>query len=436
MDTIKRLYENVGSGTSKDILEAIMNNDCKYIIKYLESGNKLDYVDQRGESYLHKAARNDNFEVVDLLIRYGLDVNKKNNFHDTPLHLAVQFNNLSIVDRLIFKGANVNCKNKKMITPLHIASKNGQIEIINLLIANQAKISASDENGVKPIHYATQSGKEEIIRILLNNGASLNDFDNRKNTVLHFACRNGDDNLVQFILRYLSITDIRNIYGESALHIASQYCKKSTVELLVRLGYNPALKDNNHQTPLDIAIKHNVKDNADFLKNYLISNGYRDMYVKEEVYHAALNNDIQLLYQKVTKENVNEFNSFGRSLLYYSIISESLPAVEFLIEMGANIHVVDEFKHSALLIAMYTENVKIIEFLLKNKANVNEIFYNRSFLYRSVIRDNYEITKLLIDYDADLTYIDNRYRTVFSYALEYASDDIIELLVEKGANLL
>jgi len=85
---------------------------------------------------------------------------------------------------------------------------------------------------------------------------------------------------------------------------------------------------------------------------------------------------------------------------------------------------------------MYTENVKIIEYLLKHNANVNQIFYNRSFLYRSVIRDNYEITKLLLDYNADLTYIDNKYRTVFSYALEYASDDIIELLVEKGAKLI
>ena len=333
-------------------------------------------------------------------------------------------------------GANVNCQNKKKITPLHLASKGGKIEIINLLIANQAKISANDENGVKPIHYATMSGKEEIIRILLNNGASLNDFDNRKNTVLHYACRAGDDNLVQFIVRYLSITDIRNIYGESALHIACQYCQKETVELLIKNGYDPELKNNNHQTPLEVALKANVKENSDYLKDYIISREYKKILKSEEVYHAALTGDYQYLIQKVNELNVNDFNTYGRSLLYYAILSESLQVVEFLVNKGANIHVVDEYKHSALLIAMYTENEKIIEFILKNGANVNEIFYNRSFLYRSVIRDNYEITKLLIDYNADLTYIDNKFRTVFSYALEYASDDIIELLVEKGANML
>ena len=77
METIKRLYENIGTGNSKDVLDAVMNNDCKYIIQHLHNGGNLDYIDDRGESYLHKAARNDHFEIVDLLIRYGLDVNKR-----------------------------------------------------------------------------------------------------------------------------------------------------------------------------------------------------------------------------------------------------------------------------------------------------------------------------------------------------------------------
>lgn len=436
METIKRLYHNIGDGKSSNVLDAIMSNDCKFVIKYIEDGNDIHYTDDKGESFLHKAARNNNYEIVDLLIRLGLDLNAKNNFHDTPLHLAVQFNNLIIVDRLIFKGAYVNVKNKKKISPLHLAAKGGRIEIINLLISNQAKISANDENGVKPIHYATQSGNEEVIRILLNNGASLNDFDDRKNTVLHHACFTGNDELVAFILRYLSVSDLRNIYGNTALHTAAHYCHKQTLELLVKNGYNPTLLNDNLQSPLDIAIKYNVKENSDFLKTYMLSREYKRLMKSGEIYNAAANANLQLLIQKINSNNINELDYFGRSVLYYAICSESLESIEFLVKKGANIKVIDEHGQSALLIAMYTENLKIIEFFLKNNADVNEIFYNRSYLYRSITRDSYDLTKLLISYNADITYIDYKYRTIFSYALEYASDDIIELLVDRGANMI
>ncbi|MGB4014757.1 MAG: ankyrin repeat domain-containing protein, partial [Bacilli bacterium] len=79
---------------------------------------------------------------------------------------------------------------------------------------------------------------------------------------------------------------------------------------------------------------------------------------------------------------------------------------------------------------------EMIEYLLKRGAKVNEIYYGRSYLYRAIMRNNYEIVKLLIDNGADVNYIDNRHRTIYSYALDYADDDIIELLVEKKAALV
>ncbi|HOH18457.1 MAG TPA: ankyrin repeat domain-containing protein, partial [Bacilli bacterium] len=87
-------------------------------------------------------------------------------------------------------------------------------------------------------------------------------------------------------------------------------------------------------------------------------------------------------------------------------------------------------------IAMYNEHYPMIEYLLKKKANVNEIFYGRSYLYRAILRNNYEIAKLLVDYGADVNYIDNRHRTIFSYAIDYASDEIIDLLVTKKASFV
>lgn len=89
METIRRLYADIGNNDSENILEAVMKNDCKYIINYLEAGGDLNVVDEKKETLLHKASRNNHFEVVDILIKLGLDINAKNRYGDTPLHLAV-----------------------------------------------------------------------------------------------------------------------------------------------------------------------------------------------------------------------------------------------------------------------------------------------------------------------------------------------------------
>jgi ankyrin repeat protein len=122
--------------------------------------------------------------------------------------------------------------------------------------------------------------------------------------------------------------------------------------------------------------------------------------------------------------------------MYYAVNCGSLKTVDYLWKRGARLNAVDEFGQSALLIAIYNEDLPLIEYLLKRNANVNEIYYGRSFLSRAVLRNNYELSKLLIDYGADVNYIDSRHRTIYSYALEFASEEIIELLVEKKASLV
>jgi ankyrin repeat protein len=57
-------------------------------------------------------------------------------------------------------------------------------------------------------------------------------------------------------------------------------------------------------------------------------------------------------------------------------------------------------------------------------------------LYRAILRNDYEMVKLLIDYKADVNYIDDKHITIYSYAMEYASDEIIELLLSKKVALV
>lgn len=431
MNNIYKTYENIGDLKSNDIFEAALRNDCKYIIDYYCVNKDINIKDKKCENLLHKASKNNNYEVVDLLLKMNVNVNEKNIYGDTPLHFAVQFKNDEVVEKLIISGANIDSPNKRMITPLHIASSINNLNVVNMLLNHGARVNAIDENGLHPIHYAVKSGQKSIIRTLLDSGASLLECDNRRNNALHYACESGNDDLVIYILRNMVVTDFKNIYGQTALHIAAINCSIKSLKALIFSGFRIDIRDNLGQTPYELALTNKKEENVSFLTEYFNSPEYRYRFGKYELHREIANNNYQYALEKVTVSNVNDWDYFGRSLMYYALINENFKLVKLLYERYARIKKIDAFDQSALLIAIYTGNIEIVEFLLKHGANPNEIFYNRSYLYRAILRNDVKLVKTLIDNGADINYIDNKHRTIYSYALEFGNDQILELLLNK-----
>ena len=161
----------------------------------------------------------------------------------------------------------------------------------------------------------------------------------------------------------------------------------------------------NGQTPEEVAKAKGRPEIAEFLRQYLRSEDYKEKFAKYPLHRAACNNQYEVLVQMLDSSQINEFDYFGKSLMYYAVNCGSLKTVDYLWKRGARLNAVDEFGQSALLIAIYNEDLPLIEYLLKRNANVNEIYYGRSFLSRAVLRNNYELSKLLIDYGADVNYV-------------------------------
>ncbi len=68
------------------------------------------YKDKHHYTLLHHAAKDNNANLVDLLLDRGSDVNAKGSFDNTPLYLAAINGHLNVVEKLIEKGADVNTK--------------------------------------------------------------------------------------------------------------------------------------------------------------------------------------------------------------------------------------------------------------------------------------------------------------------------------------
>jgi hypothetical protein len=118
----------------------------------------------------------------DITLKMFLDPTQKVNNVDekgeSALHVAARHGRRSIAKLLISKGADLSLKDKRGITPLHAAAAFGHSELVLILLENGADINATDEEGCSPSHHAAFYDRIEILLILINAGANARDFVN------------------------------------------------------------------------------------------------------------------------------------------------------------------------------------------------------------------------------------------------------------------
>ena len=73
----------------------------------------LNIKNKDGDSYLHYAIKNKNYNLIHNLIRKGIDLNIQNNLGNSPLHLAYELDDSVAINILIKNNINTKLKNKK-----------------------------------------------------------------------------------------------------------------------------------------------------------------------------------------------------------------------------------------------------------------------------------------------------------------------------------
>ena len=113
-----------------------------------------------GETVLHLAAINGDYQVAKSSIDKGASVHERDYCGWQPLHEACNHGNLSIVELLLDRGADINDSGGphcRATTPLHDATQNGHVEVVKLLIARGASVSQSNKDGHTPLDLVMHS---------------------------------------------------------------------------------------------------------------------------------------------------------------------------------------------------------------------------------------------------------------------------------------
>jgi ankyrin repeat protein len=180
---IAKILVEAGIKTNNSaIIEAARREFLEMVKFLLDNGADPNFVDNR-TTPAYAAAETGNVKIMTLLLDSGAKFSVPESLitKETPLHIAAKFNKSEMVDFLIKNGIDVNSKAIYNNTPLHsaIGTHKDCLETIKILIKNKADLSLKGRSKNTPLHIAVINKKPGVAKLLLENGAPL-DIKNRK----------------------------------------------------------------------------------------------------------------------------------------------------------------------------------------------------------------------------------------------------------------
>ena len=225
------------------LLIALKNNDFEIVDLLLQHGTSI-------EDNLIFAMRKGMADLVEKILKLGVNINKvQDKIGESPLHSAIKANNLKIVKLLLEHKADANFENLSGKTPLQFAVLQGHIEIIEELLKHGAKVDLIGGLKVTPLMNAFLADRIDIAKILLDHGADINHCWTKGRSVLHHAgVADGNFRKVEFLLKNQADVDARDSSDCTPLHLATMFRHDKVVKLLLINGANSNLIDNEELT--------------------------------------------------------------------------------------------------------------------------------------------------------------------------------------------
>lgn len=208
---------------------------------------------------LHYACVRDDLKAVEILIKYGADVNLTIDDY-YPILYCVRGSDASnydkIIDVLINNGANVSYKTKNNLSVLDFLLSGGSNY-------NETYVNSQFEVFKKIIEIDNTLAYKELLR-----KESIG-----SGNYLHRAAYFNNDKIVDYLINKLNFNvDEINLNNETSLMIAAKENNIETVKCLLNNNANVTLKNNDQKTALDFARDNGNFEIVELLENINISN--------------------------------------------------------------------------------------------------------------------------------------------------------------------
>ncbi|KAM7422340.1 hypothetical protein PAMA_010414 [Pampus argenteus] len=333
------------------------NVDCLNLL--INSGAELDVKDNLGRSPLHYAAANGNSQCTIVLVRAGSEVNELDLTGCSPLHYAAASHT--------FRGGETTPEAEYRVEKEHEASL-----CLDYLLDNGANPTLKNSKGYSAVHYAAAYGNKQHLELLLE--ISFNCLEEVESNIpvspLHLAAYYGHCEALRLLCETLVSLDVRDIEGQTALHLAAQRGFAPCVEVLLKHQASYTLKEHKHKwTALHAAAAEGQMDCL-----LLLVNGEQsadiidspDTQGQTALMLAALGRHtdcVHILLEKGAKPDAGDKKGF--TALHRAAMLGSDDCVSALLEHGASALCRDSQGRTPLHLAASCGHAELLHSLLK-----------------------------------------------------------------------
>ena len=442
------------------LVEAVQQGDPEAVRSLLEEQADVNTPQPDGATALAWAAHRNDLETAELLIRAGADVNAANDHGVTPLSLACTNRNAAMVGKLLQAGADPNAALETGETVLMTCASTGSVEAVELLLSRGADGNAKEtQKGQTALMWAVAGKHSEVARALIEHGAvvharskislTLEPFTSVSSngeglsysadvhfpksaggfTPLLFAAQQGDVDSARILLAAGADVNEATPEDGSALVVATASGHQKLALFLLEQGADPNATDAYGITALHYALHEGLltisgarrkptdrfgwlRPNMPELMKALLEKGADP--------NARIAKEFPPYdYVPIARSNGNtiaQLNQVGVTPFLLATASSDVSAMRVLVEGRADPLLMTEDQVSPLAVAAGLGKERMARTAEQRKSAL-------------------EAVKLAVELGADVNAIAADGRTALHGAAYLGANEMIQFLVEQGANL-
>jgi ankyrin repeat protein len=172
------------------VAEAAMRGDSGAVRSLLQQKADVNAAQADGATAIQWAAYRNDLELADLLIRAGANVKAANRDGVTSLWLAAENGSAAMAAKLLEAGADPNERQPHGETPLMMAARNGNLDALRVLLDHKADVNAKEDlRGTTALMWAAEQVHPAAVKLLIERGADLSAVTNpdTRNSRLNIA---------------------------------------------------------------------------------------------------------------------------------------------------------------------------------------------------------------------------------------------------------
>ena len=389
LDVVRKMLQVYGGNPNKGspLTAACHTQNVEIAYMMLEHGadpNLFCDVNSKHKLPLLAAADKDSSEVVELLLKYGAEIDVTDSDGNTALHHAIE-----------------HCSSQLSGYSHEVmALSNPTKSVIDILLEKKADVNIPNNDGETPLYRAVYGDLTDVVRTMLQNYAG----NPNKGSPLTAACLTQNVEIVDMLLEHRADPNLASTSRCLPLLVTAVKNNSELAELLLKHGANIDVTDSEGNTALHHAIEH-----CSYQESHKV------------VDPSSAKSIIDVLLQ--SKADVNFLNNDGETPLCRAARKGFVDIVRKMLQVyGGNPN-----KGSPLAAACLAQNVEIVDMLLNHEPRADPNMQSTSCnpnpkyklpLFIAVDKDNCELVELLLRHGARIDTTDSDGNTVLHHAVK------------------